>query len=225
MRRNGYLCTSGVNLDTAVRFADPAFLFECKISAIWRRFTLIFAFNILNVRHISISGWFDLLSRKYTTRVDTHVDNFRKVLSWYDRTLPSYSAFVCWYITWHCDLDFRLFDLEQLLYMAGNVTNLSTKFEDPTHIRSWFMSYNVFRRLPLKMRMLLLRMRRITWPASRGSKTITFLESLTTICLFGGSTLRHAENIWKRTHSAADWSSFKSLRNQYHKLILSSKKE
>jgi len=40
---------------------------------------LIFAFNILNVRHISISGWFDLLSRKYTTRVDTHVDNFRKV--------------------------------------------------------------------------------------------------------------------------------------------------
>jgi len=26
------------------------------------------------------------------------------------------------------------------------------------------------------------------------------------------STLRHAENIWKRTHS--DWSSFKSLRNQ-----------
>ena len=38
------------------------------------------------------------------------------------------------------------------------------------------------------------------------------------------STLRHAENIWKRTHSAADWSSFKSLRNQYHKLILSSKK-
>jgi len=39
------------------------------------------------------------------------------------------------------------------------------------------------------------------------------------------STLRQAENIWKRTHSAADWSSFKSLRNQYHKLILSSKKE
>jgi len=39
------------------------------------------------------------------------------------------------------------------------------------------------------------------------------------------STLRHAENIWKRTHSATDWSSFKSLRNQCHKLILSSKKE
>jgi len=38
------------------------------------------------------------------------------------------------------------------------------------------------------------------------------------------STLRHADNIWRRTHSAADWSSFKSLRNQYHKLILSSKK-
>ena len=39
------------------------------------------------------------------------------------------------------------------------------------------------------------------------------------------STLRHAENIWKRTHFAADWSYFKSLRKKYHKLILSSKKE
>ena len=38
------------------------------------------------------------------------------------------------------------------------------------------------------------------------------------------STIRHAENIWKRTHSADDWSSFKSLCSQYHKLILSSKK-
>ena len=32
MRRNDYLWTSGVNLDTAVRFADPDFLLECKIS-------------------------------------------------------------------------------------------------------------------------------------------------------------------------------------------------
>jgi len=57
MRRNGYLWTSGVNLDTAVRFADPNFLLECKISAIWRRFPLIFAFCMPNVRHISTS-WF-----------------------------------------------------------------------------------------------------------------------------------------------------------------------
>jgi len=62
MRRNGYLCTSGVNLDTAVRFADSDFLLECKISAIWRRFPLIFAFYILHVRHISTSGLFDLLT-------------------------------------------------------------------------------------------------------------------------------------------------------------------
>ena len=59
---NGYLCTSGVNLDTAVRFADPDFLLGCKISAIWRCFTLIFTFNILIVRHISTSGLFDLLT-------------------------------------------------------------------------------------------------------------------------------------------------------------------
>ena len=37
------------------------------------------------------------------------------------------------------------------------------------------------------------------------------------------STVRRAENIWKRTHSALYWSSFKSLRNRYHNLILASK--
>ena len=42
MRSNGYLWTSGINLDTAVRFADPDFLLECKMSAILRRFPLIF---------------------------------------------------------------------------------------------------------------------------------------------------------------------------------------
>ena len=51
-----------LNLDTAVRFADPDFLLECKISAISRRFTIIIAFYILNVRHISTSGLFDLLT-------------------------------------------------------------------------------------------------------------------------------------------------------------------
>jgi len=90
--------------------------------------------------------------RKYTTRIDPHVDNSHQVWSWYDHTLPSYSVFVCWYITWLCDLVLP-FDLEQLLCMAGHVTNLATKFEDPTPIRSWVMSYNVSRWLPLKMRM------------------------------------------------------------------------
>ena len=116
MRSNGYLWTSGVNLDTAVRFADPDFLLECKISAIWWHFPLIFAFYMLNVRHISTSGLFDLWSRKYTTRVDPHVDNSDQVWSWYDHPLPSYSVFVWWYVVWLCDLDLWPFDLEQLKY-------------------------------------------------------------------------------------------------------------
>ena len=70
MRRNSNLWTSGVNLDTTVRFADPDFLLECKISAIWRRFPLIIAFYILNVRHISTSGLLDLL-----TYMAGHVSN------------------------------------------------------------------------------------------------------------------------------------------------------
>jgi len=42
---------------------------------------------------------------KYTTHVDPHIDNSRKVWSWYDHPLPSYSVFVSWYVTWPCDLD------------------------------------------------------------------------------------------------------------------------
>jgi len=113
-----------------------------------------------------------------------HVDNFQQVWSWYDYTLPSYSGFVCWYVTWPCDLDLCCFDLEQLSFMASHVPNLATKYEDPTPIRSWVISENVSRWLPLKMRTRLLRMRRITWPVCRGSKTITFLGCLTPICLF-----------------------------------------
>jgi len=36
--------------------------------------------------------------------------------------------------------------------------------------------------------------------------------------------LSDAENFYKRTHSALSLSSFKCLRNRYHKLILASKK-
>jgi len=154
MRRNGYLCTSGVNLDTAVQFADPDFQLECIISAIWQRFTLT---------------PMSIIPTKF------EVDN---------DTLPSYSIFVCWYVTWLCDLDFWPFDSEQLLCMAGHVTNLATKFEDPKPISSWFMSHNVSRWLPLRTRTRPLRTRRTTWPVSTGSETITFLESPTLICLF-----------------------------------------
>ena len=51
MHGNGYLWTSSVNLDITVRFPDPDFRIECEISAIWRRFPLIFfAFYMLKVR-------------------------------------------------------------------------------------------------------------------------------------------------------------------------------
>jgi len=124
MRRNGYLWTSGVNLDTAVRFADHDFLLKCKISAIWRRFPLILHFicwmSDIFLLPVCLTYW----PRKYITRVDPHVDNSHRVWSWYDHPLPSYSVFVYWY-------------LEQLSYMADHVSNLATKFEDPTPVRSW----------------------------------------------------------------------------------------
>jgi len=80
-----------------------------------------------------------------TFYVDPHVDNSHQVWSWYDHTLPSCSVFVCWHVTWLCDLDFWFFDLEQLLCIVGHVINIATKFGDPTPISSWFMSHNVSR--------------------------------------------------------------------------------
>jgi len=75
-------------------------------------------------------------------------------------------------------------DLESIPHVSTPTSIIPTKVEAPTPIRSWVMSDNVSHWLPLKMRTRLLRMRRITWPVSRGSKTITFLESPTLICLF-----------------------------------------
>jgi len=62
----------------------------------------------------------------------------------------------------------------------------------------------------------------ITKFSSRKSKSNPWFTS--TLRAFK-STVSRAENIWKRTHSALDWSSFKSLRNRYHNLILASKKQ
>ena len=75
-------------------------------------------------------------------------------------------------------------DLESIPHASTPMSIIPTKVEAPTPIRSWVMSDNVSHWLPLKMRTRPLRMRRITWPVRRGSKTITFLESPTLICLF-----------------------------------------
>ena len=88
------------NLGTAIRVTDPDFLLECQISAIWRRFRLIFAFYIRMSAIFLLPVCLTYRPRKYTTPVDPHVDNSHQVWSWYDHPLPSYSVFVCWYVTW-----------------------------------------------------------------------------------------------------------------------------
>ena len=52
--------------------------------------------------------------------------------------------------------------------MAGYVISRSTKFEDPTAIRSWVISSDIPYRIPLPVRLQPLRMRRITWPMRSG---------------------------------------------------------
>ena len=85
------------------------------------------------------------------------------------------------------------FDLEQLLCMAGHVPNIATKFEDRTPVSSWFMSHDVSRWLPLRMRTRPLRMRRITWQVSRGQKQLHFWNPRPwfaySLCIFGDYTI------------------------------------
>jgi len=92
----------------------------------------------------------------------TYVDHFRQVWSWYDYPSPLFVRIR--YVT----LTFDLLTLDSG-QTAGHVGNPSTKFEDPTPIRSWLMSYDVCHRPPLTMRLEPLRMRCITWPVRRGA--------------------------------------------------------
>jgi len=75
-------------------------------------------------------------------------------------------------------------DVDSIPHASTPTSIIPTKFEAPTPIRSWVMSDNVSNWLPLKICTVPLRMRQITWPVSRRSKTITFLESPTLICIF-----------------------------------------
>ena len=76
-------------------------------------------------------------------------------------------------------------DIESIPHASTPTSIIPTKFEVPTPIPSGVMSDDVSHWLPSKMRTRPVRMRRITWPVSRGSKTITFFfESPTPIFLF-----------------------------------------
>jgi len=92
MRRNGYLWTSGVNLDTAVRFPNPI---SCQ-SAKFRRFDNVFRWFLHYICWMSATFLLPVCltywPRKYTTCVDPHVDNSHQIWSSYDHTLPSYSG-------------------------------------------------------------------------------------------------------------------------------------
>jgi len=169
VRRNGYLWTSSVNLDTAFRFPNPDFLLECKISAIWRRFAVDFCILYAECPpyfYFRFAWPTDPESIPHASTPTSIIPTKFEV----DMTI-------------HCQViaflsaDTLTFDLLTVGLHDGSRDNLTTKFEDPMPIFSWVMSYNVSRWLPLKMRMQPLCM-------SRGSKTITFLESPTPICLF-----------------------------------------
>jgi len=142
---------------------DPDFLIQCKISAILWRFPsyiysrFVWPTDLESIPHASIATSIIPTKFEVNMTIRCRVTAFLST-----DTLRDLVTFDLW-----------PFDLEQLSYMAGHVANTATKFEDPKTIRSWVTSYDVSHWLALKMRTRPLRMSRITWPVSRGSKTIT----------------------------------------------------
>ena len=92
---------------------------------------------------------------------------FGDVVRWFLQFICRMSAIFYFRFVWPTDL-------ESTPHASTPTSILPTKFEAPTPIRSWVMSYNVSHWLPLKMLTLPLRMRRITWPVSRVSKQLHF---------------------------------------------------
>ena len=193
MRRNGYLWTSGVNLDTAVRFTDPDFLLECKILAIFGDvFCWFLHFYMLNVRHISTSGLFVTTERESIPHASTPTSiiptRFEVDMTIHCRVIVFLSADT------PRDLMTLTFDLLTLNICHTWRVTWPTLPSSMKTLRSWVMSYNISRWLPLKMRTRLLRMRRITWPMSRGQKQLHFWYAGPrfdySLCNFGGSTMK-----------------------------------
>jgi len=147
-------------------------------------FSWFFFIGKANIRHISTSGLFGILTQKACHVLSHPRWSFPPSLKFIRLSIAELQHCWCAYVRWPCDLDLWPFNLGQWSNMAGHVGNPSTKFEDPMPIRSWLMSYDVRHRPPLTTRLEPLRMRRITWPVRRGQIFPKYLKSLTPICLF-----------------------------------------
>ena len=124
---------------------------------------MFFSSEKLKVRHISTSGLFTYWLRKRAT----HDDNFHQVCSGCDYLSPSYGVVAADTLRDLVTFDLLTFWPWTLVIHGAYAVNSSTRFEDPTPIRSWLMSYDFCHGPPLTVRLEALRMRRIMWPVHR----------------------------------------------------------
>jgi len=171
MRSNGYLWTSGVNLDTAVRFLIGLGL-ECEISAIWRRFHLFLHLicwkSAIFLPPVCQTHW----PTKYSTGIDSTPTAINSTKFEVDTTIHCrVIAFLLLihYVTlwpWH------------LTFWPSTVVIHGGSRDQHYHLVRRPCAYS-FRELwvimsSLKMHMPPLSMRRITWSVSTDLKIISF---------------------------------------------------
>ena len=93
-----------------------------------------------------------------------------------------YLMFLCSIFMRPCDLDLWSFDIGGVSCLKLHTSNTYTSFQYPTVIRCSVMYYWIWSHFHHMERSL--RMRRVTWPITRGQKLSIFLKVLIPIYLF-----------------------------------------
>ena len=174
MRRNGYLWTSGVNLDTAVRFADPDFLLGCKnfgdSALFYVNFCILYS-ECPPYFYFRFVGPTDLESKPRASTPTLIIPTKFEV----DMTIHC-RVIACLPTDTSRDFVTLTFDLLTLNSCCAWWVTLPTLLPSLKTLRLSVLdlSHNVSRWLPLKMRTRPLLMRRVTWPCVGGQKQLHF---------------------------------------------------
>jgi len=102
--------------------------------------------------------------------------------------------FLCYYVSWPCDLDVWPFDLESISCTVLLMSDPHTNYYYPTTIGYWVTSTEYLITFPLPYLKQSLRMRRVTWPLTRDKNSPHFWnhwpQFAYSLCHFQGATTK-----------------------------------
>jgi len=163
-----------------------------------------FRYLVVDIRYISVL-W--IPTSVSVSVAYLKISDISSVFRYTDPRLLSVNSIPLPTPSWHSFRRFHSVDIDSFLCDLQSSRLITSP---PTSLGSLLMAYNTTLSTLLDKHAPV-----ITNYTTRRSKSSPWFTS--TLRAFR-ATVRHAENLYKRTHSALDWSSFKSPRNHYHKL-------